>query len=189
MRLILSSVALSIALSLPLLPTSLQAQDTAPAEQPADAQRLTDVVEARQGLMTQIDTLILQLEELVAGGNEDDALRASEVGGMLASAFRAFPHLFPEITSSENLTAAGIDTVTSADPAIWEDFDSFYAMAHTAADRADAVFEAETIADIGPLAEQLRDSCEECHAQFLHYDPFAAMGLGTDVPALPPGIQ
>lgn len=179
MRSIISAIAAGLILSSSLLPLPLQGQET------SDAARLADIVAARQGLMQQIDALMTDLEIVVAEPDENSALRANQIAGMLAPAFSAFPHLFPKASGTDELTAAGIEVSTSAAPAIWQDFDRFYAMAQTASERADAVFTAETIADIEPLTRQLRESCEDCHAEFLFYDPFATMGLET----LPPGVE
>jgi cytochrome c556 len=179
MRPIIKAIATGLILSPALLSLPLQGQET------NDADRLADIVAARQGSMQQVDALIAELEIVVAGPEENGALRASQIAGLLASAFRAFPHLFPPASSADELAAAGAEVSTSAAPAIWQDFDSFYAMAQTAGERADAIFAARTLADIGPLTEQLRESCEECHAEFLFYDPFAAMGQET----LPQGFE
>lgn len=179
MRPIIVTIAVGLVLSSSVLTMPLRGQEA------ADASELADIVAARKGLMQQIDVLMAEIEFTIAEPGEDAALRASQLAGLLSPAFRAFPHLFPDASSTEALTAAGIEVQTSAAPAIWEDFETFHTMAQTARERADAIFTAQTLDEIGPLAEELRQSCEACHAQFLFYDPFAAMGAE----ALPPGIE
>jgi cytochrome c556 len=129
--------------------------------------RASDVVQARQILMSGIDE-DMQAVDLAAGGKDFplDQLKANayRINTMLA----AFPHLFPPQTKP----STGPDALpTSAAPAIWQDFDAFYSQADAAAKVAYEASQATTIDQFRDNAKKLRAACDGCHGKYMKVDP------------------
>ena len=125
--------------------------------------RASDVVQARQILMSQIDEE-MQPVDLVAGGKDlsldDLKANAYRINTMLA----AFPHLFPPQTKP----STGPDALpTSAAPEIWQDFDAFYILSEAAAKVAYEASQAPAIEQFRELAGKLRAACDGCHAKYM----------------------
>src|SRR5258705_6103468 len=123
--------------------------------------RASDVVQARQILMSQIDEE-MQPVDLVAGGKDlsldDLKANAFRINTMLA----AFPHLFPPQTKP----STGPDALpTSAAPEVWEDFDAFYSLSEAATKIAYEASQATTIDQFRENAKKLRAACDGCHAK------------------------
>ena len=128
--------------------------------------RASDVVQARQILMSQIDEE-MQPIDLVAGGKDlsldDLKSNAYRINTMLA----AFPHLFPPQTKP----STGPDALpTSAAPEIWQDFDAFYGQADAAAKVAYEASQVTAIDQFRENAKKLRAACDGCHGKYMKVD-------------------
>ena len=125
--------------------------------------RASDVVQARQILMSQIDEE-MQPVDLVAGGKDlsldDLKANAYRINTMLA----AFPHLFPPQTKP----STGPDSLpTSSAPEVWEDFDAFYSLSEAATKIAYEASQATTIDQFRENAKKLRAACDGCHGKYM----------------------
>lgn len=122
------------------------------------------VIEARQGLMTEMERLIQPIDLFTVGeAAHADDLRSSAV--TIAQMLNAFPHLFPPTT---NIYDAESDTPgTLALPAIWDDFATFYSLSMSAASTADRLSLANGDEALMSAATALRGACDACHALFL----------------------
>jgi cytochrome c556 len=123
-----------------------------------------DVVTARQELMAHIEELMKPIDTLTirpVGNVEEIRTHAEVIGAMLL----ALPHLFPPTTNLYSAKAR--IPATLALPAIWKDFDTFYALAGAAAKAANAMAEAKGTAPMRAASLRLRASCDACHALFL----------------------
>ena len=121
----------------------------------------TDVVQARQLLMSQIDEE-MQPIDLVASGKDlsldDLKSNAYRINTMLA----AFPHLFPPQTKP------GPDEFsTAAAPEIWRDFEAFYGQVDAAAKVALDASQATAIDQFRENAKKLRAACDGCHGKYM----------------------
>jgi len=125
--------------------------------------RASDVVQARQILMSQIDEE-MQVVDLAAGGKDlsldDLKANAYRINTMLA----AFPHLFPPQTKP----STGPDALpTSAAPEVWQDFDAFYSLSEAATQIAYEASQASAIEQFREPAGKLRAACDGCHAKYM----------------------
>ncbi|NDV02828.1 cytochrome c [Pseudoroseicyclus tamaricis] len=125
---------------------------------------------ARQGLKAQVAGLRAEVEALVGDGSgEVDVPRVQQDLAIIAAILGAFPHLFGEGTSPDALAAAGSQVTTDAQPAIWDDEESFAAFAdsiHTLA--LEAAVESDPAALHGATMA-LWDGCTSCHETYLNY--------------------
>jgi Cytochrome C' len=116
-----------------------------------------EVMEHMELLMEPIDTI--QVEPV---GNVDQLhINAEAIAAMLL----AVPHLFPPTTNLYQ--PQGPQFLTLALPAIWQQFDTFYGLAMSASQAADAMGEAEGDAALRAASLKLRNSCDACHMLFL----------------------
>jgi cytochrome c556 len=121
----------------------------------------TDVVQARQLLMTQIDE-DMQLVDLAAGGKDFPLDELKTNANRLSIMLGAFPHLFPPQTKP------GPDEFsTAAAPAIWQDFEAFYSLSDTAAKVAYDASQATAIDQFRESAKKLRAACDGCHGKYM----------------------
>jgi cytochrome c556 len=124
----------------------------------------TDVVQARQLLMTQIDE-DMQLVDLAAGGKDLSLDELKSNANRISIMMGAFPHLFPPQTKP------GPDAFsTAAAPAIWQDFDAFYGQVDAAAKVAYDASQATAIDQFRDNAKKLRAACDGCHAKYMKVD-------------------
>lgn len=130
-----------------------------------------DIVAARRAVMLELERLIRPLDSHAAGETGDpDALR--EAAGTISTLLLTVPHLFPPSTDlydpNEEIPS------TLARPEIWQDFESFYALAEAAAHAAADTLTAGA-AGLPQAAAHLRETCDACHAGFMRtYTPPAA---------------
>jgi cytochrome c556 len=132
------------------------------------ATRPEEVIRARFELMAHVEELMLPIDEITVGEPEDPQVlkqNAEVIGAMLS----ALPHLFPPTTNLFDPKAAELKTL--ALPAIWEDFDGFYAAAQDAVHAADAMAAAETKESRVAASLALRATCDACHAKHLRPYP------------------
>jgi cytochrome c556 len=146
--------------------TPVAADEPTPAEGPGwtGLTRAADVVAARQALMAELERLMQPIDSLAAdqtARGADPASAALTISRLLLAA----PHLFPPTTNLYDPAAEKPETI--ALPAIWQDFDGFYALAGASAAAAAALAEQSDPAaqKAGGLA--LRATCDACHARFL----------------------
>jgi len=129
--------------------------------------RPDEVIMARQLLMEGMEEEMMVVELSVEGKDiklPELQTRAYSMNRLLA----AFPHLFPPQTKPPT---DGSPSLTSASPAIWENFDDFYSKVMAAAMVA---FDAGQAADADKFKEQvklLRAACDSCHAQYMKVEP------------------
>jgi cytochrome c556 len=128
-----------------------------------------DVIKARQELMEHMEILMQPIDTITVEEVRDvDRLHsnAEAISGMLL----AVPHLFPPTT---NLYDAGVQQpATLALPAIWKDFGTFYELAATAFEAAEAMETAEGAGPVRAASLRLRASCDACHTLYLRpYNP------------------
>jgi cytochrome c556 len=121
-----------------------------------------DVVQARQLLMDGIDEDMHEID--LAGSGQTfklDDLKAH--ADRISTLLSAFPHLFPPQTQP----SPDAPVPTTASPAVWKEFNDFYARAGAAAKTALDASQAGTLDQFKPLGAQLRASCDGCHAKYM----------------------
>ncbi|WP_373355517.1 cytochrome c [Pseudoroseicyclus sp. CXY001] len=135
---------------------------------------------ARQGLKAQVASLRAEIEGLVGDGTgEVDVARVQQDLTLIAAILGAFPHLFGEGTSQEALAAAGSAVTTDAQPAIFEDLESFAAFAASVQGTAEVAAAESDPAALHAATLALWDSCTACHDTYLAYE--MDLGGGGDV--------
>jgi len=135
--------------------------------------RPEDVIYARQLLMLEIEALFYPVYDLLDAELPID-LATTEAGmAGIASLLQVAPHLFPSTT---NLADRPLELPTIALPAIWQDFDTFYALFGQAAALARTAAYAPDLDSFRAAATEVRAACEGCHAAYTvpYEDPFAA---------------
>ncbi|HEY8521462.1 MAG TPA: cytochrome c [Gammaproteobacteria bacterium] len=142
------------------------AQAQAPADDPAwtGVARAADVIAARQALMAELERLMEPID-IATTGAESDPAALREAAGTVATMLLAVPHLFPPTTNLYDPEAEQPQTL--ALPAIWENFDAFYAMATAASAAATEMAATTDPAALPDAARKLRASCDACHAPYL----------------------
>jgi cytochrome c556 len=122
--------------------------------------------------MAELERLMQPIDSLAAdqtARGADPASAALTISRLLLAA----PHLFPPTTNLYDPAAETPETI--ALPAIWQDFDAFYALAGASAAAAAALAEQTEQAAQRTGALALRATCDACHARFLRaYVPQAA---------------
>ena len=126
-----------------------------------------DIIAARQDLMMRIEQLMIPIDGLQVG-DKADAKVLREHGEVIAAMLAAVPHLFPPNTNLFDPAAA--EPATLALPAIWQNFDGFYAMAGAAATAARDFAKAEGKDAQKKAGLALRATCDACH--MLNLRPF-----------------
>ena len=144
---------------------------TAPALEQSQSTGLTgidrpgDVVQARQLLMDGIDTEMQDIDQAVAGGQVPlDVLKAH--ADRISTLLTAFAHLFPPQTQA----SPDAPVPTAAAPAVWKEFDNFYARAKVAAKTAFNASEAVSFDRFRSLGMNLRAACDSCHAKYMQVE-------------------
>jgi len=125
--------------------------------------RMDDVIMARQLLMEGMEEDMMVVELSVEGKDfklPDLQGRAYSMNRLLT----AFPHLFPPQTKPPT---DGSPSPTSASPAVWENFDDFYAKVMAAAMTAFEAGQAEDGNKFKEKVKELRAQCDSCHAQYM----------------------
>src|SRR5262245_50201118 len=134
--------ALSAAVALGLVGiTSLPAQERVPGLTGVD--HADDIIVSRQLLMDGVDDAMHDIDISTTGKEfklDDLKANANTINMLLL----AFPHLFPPQTKPVP-TTDGSPSATSAQLAIWENFEDFYAQAQAAAAVAFAASQADSL--------------------------------------------
>ncbi len=130
--------------------------------------RSDDVIQARQLLMDGIESEMMVIELALEGSApqfDDLKARADRISTLLT----AFPHLFPPQTKP-GVAADGTPINTTATPAVWQEFDTFYGLAKSGATIAYDASQAGNAQQFREQAKKLRAACDGCHAQYMHVD-------------------
>lgn len=127
---------------------------------------LTDpkgLILARYELMEHMEELMKPIDTLTVSDVRDPSiqLNAEVVGAMLGTV----PYLFPPTTNLYDPQSLTPETL--ALPPIWENFDTFQALAVSAAKEAEAMAEAEGLQAQRAQSLKLRASCDACHEVFV----------------------
>jgi cytochrome c556 len=130
--------------------------------------RPDEVVQARQLLMDGMETEMAVIELALEGNApqlDDLKARSDRISILLT----AFPHLFPPQTKP-GVSADGSPSITTATPAIWQNFDAFYGIAKDAATAAYDASQAGTADQFREQVKKLRSGCDGCHAQYMRVE-------------------
>jgi cytochrome c556 len=170
----IAGIALAAALA---LSSAVFAQAPKPSDAPGwtGMTHAKDIIAARFGLMVEVERLMQPIDSYTIGEPaEPAALRsaAETVSCML----RALPHLFPPTTDLYDPAAETPATI--ALPAIWQDFDTFYALADSSAQAAERMAAMADPEALRAGALELRSTCDACHALYLR--AYAGPEISTD---------
>jgi len=129
--------------------------------------------------MTRIELMMIPIDGLQVNVKADPKVlhkNAEDVAAMMA----AMPHLFPPNTNLYDPKAE--QPATLAMPAIWQNFDAFYAFAGASVTAAHAVAAAEGKEAQRKASLALRATCDACHAQNLRpYKPSTVQPSDRDL--------
>jgi len=161
-----AGLALAAAAALAFAATA-HGQDASPVADPSITaySHAEDMVTARILQMVEIEALQLRMEAYAAGAEDDPDLMRS-LAYSVSSLMLAVPHLFPSTTNFMELPHSE-DVSTVALPAIWQDFETFYALAIGVSDVALETAQAEDEATLKAGIAAIRQGCDACHASFM----------------------
>ena len=120
-----------------------------------------EVIEARRGLMDELEVLIKPIDSFTTGEPADLALLQSTARTM-SRMLLAVPHLFPPTTNLHDSTV--LESATNTLPAVWQNFDTFLALADASETAARTMAETTGAEPLRAAARNLRASCDACHA-------------------------
>jgi cytochrome c556 len=123
-----------------------------------------EVIEARRGLMDELERLIGPIDTFTVSGTADLA-QLQSAGMTISRMLLAVPHLFPPTTDLYDPTV--LESPTNTLPALWRDFDTFFALAEASEIAATALTSADGAEAVRAAARGLRASCDACHALYL----------------------
>ncbi|MGD9842845.1 MAG: cytochrome c [Steroidobacteraceae bacterium] len=120
-----------------------------------------EVIEARKGLMDELERLIKPIDSFTVGESADLAELQSTARTM-SRMLLTVPYLFPPTT---NLYDSTLPTpVTNTLPTVWQNFDAFLALAKSSETAARTMAETMGTEPLRAAARNLRASCDACHA-------------------------
>jgi cytochrome c556 len=123
--------------------------------------------------------MMIPIDGLQAGVKADPKILRANAEAV-ASMMGAVPHLFPPNTNLYDPKA--VEPVTLAMPAIWQNFDGFYALAGATVTAAHAMAAAEGKDAQREASLELRASCDACHAANLRpYKPSTVQPSDKDL--------
>ncbi|MBF9033186.1 cytochrome c [Rhodobacterales bacterium HKCCE2091] len=155
----------TLALATALLVPSLATAQDAPG----------DIAAARRAQMSAMQLLAYHAADEGAGTDETTFYRLTEEATAIAAILAGLPALFPDGSGPADLP----EGATQAAPAVWEDRDGFLAALGTAREAAEAAAFAADPAAFMAAMDDLDAACSACHAEYLAYDPFAALPGGN----------
>ena len=174
--LVVAAVALSLGCAQEEAPQQAQTQTSESAAPAALAgpgwTGLTEpgeVIEARRGLMDELEVLIKPLDSYTIGESADP-VELQSTARTMSRMLLAVPHLFPPTTDIHD--PAAHDAATNALPAVWQSFDTFLALADASETAARTMAETTGAEPLRVAARNLRASCDACHA--LSMKPYVA---------------
>lgn len=126
--------------------------------------RPQDVIAARQALMFEMERLMQPIDSFTVGEPAEPSALTSAATSV-AEMLQAVPHLFPPTTNLYDPDAEAPPTI--ALPAIWQDFDAFYALAGAASAAAKNLASTTGTEPLKAAGRNLRSTCDACHTLFL----------------------
>jgi cytochrome c556 len=127
-----------------------------------------EVIEARRGLMVESERLMKPIDSFTTG-EPIDAAQLQSAALTISRMLLALPHLFPPPT---NLYDPAVpEPPTSALPAVWQDFATFFKLAEAAEAAATEMASTTGEEPLRQAGRNLRASCDACHAIYLQ--PYA----------------
>lgn len=120
-----------------------------------------EVIEARRGLMDELEVLIKPIDSFTTGEPADLA-RLQSTARTMSRMLLAVPHLFPPTTNLHDPTV--LESATNTLPAVWQNFDTFLALAEASEAAASTMAETTEAEPLRAAARNLRASCDACHA-------------------------
>ncbi len=134
---------------------------------------VAEIIAARRGLMTQLASLQVLIDNRLGAAEDSDELYG--LAQAAAQSLDAFAVLLPPQT---NLLggAPAIDGVqTTASAAIWEDLPAFRQQLRDVAALARQASEAVDLAGFRAEWDRVAAACASCHEGYVVFDPFAAL--------------
>jgi cytochrome c556 len=123
-----------------------------------------EVIEARRGLMDELERLIKPIDLYTIGEPADpEELRSAAV--TISRMLLAVPHLFPPTTNLYDPNA--LDPQTATLPVLWRTFDTFFELSEAAEMAATSMTTVDDPEALRAAARSLRASCDACHAIYL----------------------
>jgi len=123
-----------------------------------------EVIEARRGLMDELERLIKPID-LFTVGEPADAAELQSAALTISRMLLAVPHLFPPTTNLYDPSV--LESPTNALPAVWLDFGTFFELAEAAEAAASEMASATGEEPLRIAGRSLRASCDACHALYL----------------------
>ena len=168
-RTFIPALLLTTSLASGSLTSHALSQDTAP-EQAASAR-----IELKEQLAIVMDGLESPFD---TDGAPELSERQTDAR-LIAAILTAFPLLFPQGSSADDLAAAGSTDETSAVPAAFEDAEAYSAMARATAALARELAEVTEEAGFVAQTRELRSNCTACHDAYLDWQlDFSTEGGG-----------
>jgi cytochrome c556 len=119
-----------------------------------------DVLMARQGLMDAVEEQRMPSDAAI-GGKAEPLPALKNRAFLISTLIAAFPHLFPPQTKPSEIEN------TTATPAVWSEFETFYKAAQDASQVALETGQAKDMETFKARAEKLRAACDSCHAKYM----------------------
>lgn len=154
--------------ALGLLAGAALAADSSPERGPGwtGLTRPRDVITARQELMEHIEELMEPIDTItIKTGAVKDVAHLHQSAEVIGAMLTALPHLFPPTTNLYDPKVT--EPKTLALPAIWQQFDNFYALAGAASKAAERMAQTTGDENLRNASRALRSSCDACHQLFL----------------------
>ena len=135
-----------------------------------------ETIFARRVMMGTVDIYMQEIEAFIVDYETDDEpipFEAAEAADILSSLLIGLAQLYPTGTDfwSEAAEEEDPTSVTHAMPAVWENFDDFYARMNAASQLAfDLSRSTPRNEDWVVMANELRGTCVSCHTDYSRFD-------------------
>jgi cytochrome c556 len=130
------------------------------------------MIEARRGLMSQLDSIQTMIDERLT--EPEYSYELYDLAHAAASSLDAFALLFPPETRP--LDGAAIDGIeTTAAAQIWDDLPAFRKLVRDTADNSRRASEATTVEAFQAEWDKVAKTCTSCHETYVSFDPFAGL--------------
>ena len=144
-----------------------------------------DSIQARRILMTTAGQLNDQVHDIIDGPGEAEEAAARMRLANISVYLLALPEMFPEgsYIYSKELEEKDPAAVTTALPALWENWNDFYSRSLMAAETAYRAGRASTWEELVELTNDLEGQCESCHNEYRQNPeplPFPGSAPGAD---------
>jgi len=149
----------------------------APAVEPGwtGITHVDDLMLARQTLMVEVEKYMRPIDSF-SFGEPGDIVELQQAAASVGQLMLSVPHMFPPTTNLYDPEAETPSTL--ALPAIWEDFDTFYALAMQT---SEAARDMSVMADLDAFRQagnELRAMCDACHAVYMR--PYVPPTVDTE---------